>query len=336
METEKLTKTTSTEASEPASEIAGPSPAEKIRACGWWQGSVVPAAELARLDPSPTLPKEPTHWIVASQTCNLYNPSLEKIPKMEWVGAFELVEPRKQDSRMKFGKNPRVLQCYATTKDGQATWFECDIQQRHWSPRACLANAQPQLLALRDQLGGDWTSQQKDIFIRWLGRSYTRHELSDELGYAFSKSSLGTAIENSVKGLDQDVFGLFLELKAADDGDKEPETAPPAIPAIDVRPPCDVELTFVVAERIVEHRGDQPVSALSKIEEQANKEFARQYPDPRNNKAKTSAMERLRSANVRLSLAFRSKADWTVDDIERTVRFTDPDYLSGSDDAGEN
>src|ERR1700676_722797 len=59
----------------------------QIKDKGWWQGSVIDSRQLAGLG-HPC--DEAEFWIVASQTCNLYNPSFDKVPVFEVVGSHPM------------------------------------------------------------------------------------------------------------------------------------------------------------------------------------------------------------------------------------------------------
>lgn len=74
----------------------------QIKANGWWQGSVIAAADLPVTGASDGI----DHWIVVSQTCNLYNPSFDLVPKFEVVGAALLDSC---NPAMTKGNDPRVL-----------------------------------------------------------------------------------------------------------------------------------------------------------------------------------------------------------------------------------
>lgn len=305
MHQDPQTATTSTGTPEAGPELAG-----KIRGAGWWQGSVVEAAVLGQVDPS--LPGGATHWVVASQTCNLYSSDFERIAKVEFVGA-RLVPEGQGKAAMRGGRHPRQLEVLATGEAGQA-WILCDSQARHWGARSCLAKLAP-AMALRDDPGGAPDDRHKDIFARWLARGYTRLELSDELGVALDKGKFKQAIDNLVKRHERQIFGIFFELDAFDQEQVGIEN---------IKPPCGMDLTVVV--RTEEHVG--PVSqSMSELFDDAT------VPNPSGPKrSRVDAMK----ADVGLSFAHKVAPAhrWTVPDIERSVRYNFPDHYSGSDEAG--
>jgi hypothetical protein len=119
-------------------------------------------------------------WVLATQTCNLYNDNFDAVHSAEWVGAKKI---ERLTGAQASGSNPRRLHCAATTSAGtdpeEALLLDCDIQARHWTPRRILSELKPLPVAFRDgEAGGD---RRKDSFIGWIARSYTRLELSDEL-----------------------------------------------------------------------------------------------------------------------------------------------------------
>lgn len=325
MATDTPTTTTSTEASEHSTTVEL---AKKIRSRGWWQGSIVLGAELRKYDSTPDVEehREVTHWLVASQACNLFNADFDKIPRVEWVGAKQ-IQTSNIDSRIKFGKNPRLLQCYVLDQGDSDSWYECDIQARHWSPRTCLAAIAP-IAALEDKAGDDWTAKQKDIFARWIARSYTRLELSDELGESLKSGKFSAVMEAGIKNQEKNVFGIFLDIAELEDGDEEPQTPSPQKPVEERMAPCTIEVTFVTQK-------EDQIEALKKS---VNGAFDMKVPDSEDQtgKVKISRLDILKRLGVRITLAYRDAKHWNVSDIERTTRYTFGDHVSGSNEAGEN
>lgn len=60
----------------------------QIKDRGWWQGSVVPDGHLR--SKSPTLVQGYDFWVLATQTCNLYNDNFDAVHSAEWVGAKKI------------------------------------------------------------------------------------------------------------------------------------------------------------------------------------------------------------------------------------------------------
>lgn len=292
--------------------------ASQIRANGWWQGAIVAADTLRQVDE--TLDQTDhggvTHWILASQTCNLYNTDFEKIPKVEWIGATKLpsTTTKSPDSRMENGKNPRVLYCRTVSSPDDVAWYSCDIQVRHWGPRVALATKAPES-KLIDDASGHWPDQQKDIFIRWIARSYTRLELSDALGQAFKDSQVSKIIDKIVTAYKDDIFGIFLDL----DPDGEASAAE-ALPPEEVVPPCIIEFFFVVTQN------------QAAVQEAVTKALA----EKTNPKDATSPSFRdlMKACGMTVSFSVRDSTTWTIQDVLGTVRYTFPDYFSGTDATG--
>jgi hypothetical protein len=90
----------------------------KIRNAGWWQGSVVDEATLRDVEPS--LPCGHDYWVMATQTCNLYNKDFAKISKVEWVAAKRVLD---SVPAQKGGRNPRLLEVKASSAQGDVGWF---------------------------------------------------------------------------------------------------------------------------------------------------------------------------------------------------------------------
>jgi len=269
----------------------------------------VVATELAAVEPS--LPHGPTYWVVASQTCNLYNGNFEKIPKVEWIAA-SAVEETKRDAMLRGGRNPRLLEVMAS--DGkEGLWIVCDCQQRHWGTRANLASLCPQL-ALKDEFGADADSRYKDIFVRWLARGYTRLELSDELGGALTDGKFSQAIATLVKAHEKSIFGIFLKLDPDNETEKNPE---------EIKPPCGVDMAVVVR-----NESDQ-----QKIKDKLRELFDdKTVPHSPNKISRAEALKA--SFDVSLVHAVIPAVRWNVTDIENSIRYNFHDHLSGSDEAG--
>lgn len=278
----------------------------RIRDAGWWQGSIADAEALAKLDAS--LPPGFDYWVVATQTCNLYNKNLEKVAKVEWIGARDM---RETDPLLRGGRNPRTLEAKATGSRGEL-WIVCDSQERHWGPRACLAKLTP-TMALVNAQGLSQSERHKDNFAAWLARGYTRLELSDELGKALNDGKFLEAMRKLAAAHEADIFGMFIHV--SDEQNNPPEK---------VLPPCDVELTIVVSRAV----------ALNDVANKLTELFdAKNLPGP---KGKISRVSALRGAqNVRLVHAAVPSGLWTVDRIEQTLRLNFNDYYSGPQQDGE-
>lgn len=309
MPSEPVTPTAPTAASESGEALAG-----MIRQGEWWQGSVIRADILRGLDGA--LPEGPTHWVIASQTCNLYSSNFEQIPKVEWIAA-RILKEGEGDPMMRGGRNPRCLEVQATCQGQPATSILCSCQERHWSSRTVLTRVTP-TMALRDDLRGDPNEQHKDIFARWLARGYTRLELSNSLNDALKGGGFPKAITNVVKRHERAIFGFFLAIDALDGGENS------GVSVADIAPPCGLDLAVVV-------RHDEHIAEVAKA---LGENFDAPTVAGEKGQKKKSRKECLAELGVQLEYRVVPAARWSVTDIEGTVRYNFPDYLSGSNEAG--
>lgn len=291
--------------------------ARKIRSHAWWQGSVLPDVALRQLV-GPPPPNGATHWILASQTCNLYNPDFTKIRVVEWVGAtqinFDNTDPLKLS-----GRNPRMLHCKATGINHEDVWLECDLQLRHWIDRKLLAESRPEPFSFVDDPSSQSNLQCKDIFIRWIARSYTRLELSDELGKALRDSKIEEMIGKICKAHESEIYGIFLGIDDEDEG---------ATAAVDVIPPCSVELFFIVNSNTQE----------SAIRKKIDDFFGADVPNPEstagsNSPKKIKKKDAIKRTNqLRVSYMVKDTTEWNIADLESTLRYSFVDHFSNSDE----
>lgn len=314
MQSETATPTTSSAPSSPPR--TDEETAKKIRFNGWWQGSVLPE-DVLRSVTGEKLTEGGPRWILASQTCNLYNPDFTKIRLIEWVGA-KVIHAAEINPKMRAGRNPRILHCQATGPSQEDVWLECDLQLRHWTDRKILADIEPAPISFRDDPSKQTDLQCKDIFIRWVARSYTRLELSDELGKALQDEKIEDLIGKICKAHESEIYGVFLEIN-----DETEQT-----PAVEVKPPCTVEITFVA----------QPNSKIAEISKIVKDFYEAEVPNPMftpgsnfPKKVKRKTLNNTKS--IKASWAYKSTEEWNISDLEKTLRYSFIDYFS---DSGEN
>ena len=310
MTSDAPTSKTSSEASE-AEE--GKALATQVQENGWWQGSVASDAELR--SHCPELPPGATHWIVASQTCNLFNEDFEKIRLMEWVGATE-ISPDASRSKLRGGNNPRILHCKADAASNELH-LSCDLQLRHWADRKTLASFAP-TFALADYPGKERHNKQKDIFVGWIARSYTRIELSGELTAALKGAKFDVIIENILNDFSEEIYGIFLEISSDDDDE---------LPPVEVGPPCSINISFVINDPT------RQAAIAAKIKS----EFEKSVADPAQTgvagATKVPRSELAKRHKVRFLPSVEPSRTWTVADLQKTVRYSIFDQLSGGAEA---
>lgn len=303
--------------------------AEQIADRDWWQGSIFATSDFANglpaLDGS-------SHWIVVSQTCNLRNPSLEKVPSVELVAARPIDAIDKKYGR---GLNPRVLHTKAYFGESEEQCYELQIERRCWIPRESLAVNVPSCGALKD-LDGDLEGRFKEEMANWIARSYTRVELPDQFNEAIRKSKLGKVLEKISK-LDDGVHGMFFEVSQYSDHDEddeddedtdEIEPMSPSEVAESVAP-WAVELTVVCYDNATREEIEKLLVKTS--EEVHDVSLLSDGVSPTG--AKCSVRQVASSYGLHL-VGMQAVLDvaWRVPDLMRTLRFTNYDHLSGSDE----
>jgi len=160
----------------------------------WWQGSVIPDKSLSGFVEQKS---NIDYWVVASQTCNLYNPDFKKIP------VFELIAGRKIDKclpQFSKGDNPRIIHVEAFSDNGKIS-VEIDIQKRNWLPRHLLAELEKPIFNVQDSKCGDdpyLKYQWLDNFIGWLARSYNRITLPDKFNEAMRLSRIEEVLQKKL------------------------------------------------------------------------------------------------------------------------------------------
>lgn len=308
MISEQPTQKTSSAAPE---EAPDPECACAIKAQGWWQGAVVEDATLRAH--AQDLPLGATHWIVASQTCNLFNDRFDRVRRAEWLGASSL-DAALVNSVLASGSNPRRLHCRADGPDGTVLHFDCDIQLRHWTDRRALASMAPLRARLQD-CGAD---KQKDGFIGWIARSYTRIELSDELNAAIEDSTVATFIKNIIRAHKDRLYGIFLRV-AADSGLSPTEAKPCA------EDECTLEIFFVT----------DTIATREQLNGELKTGLSAEVGNPlwTEGSGKSKKVPRLKKARhhgLLVSASSRFAGEWSLSDTQASIRYSMSDHFSDS------
>ncbi|MEN5045137.1 hypothetical protein [Pseudomonas koreensis] len=181
-----------------------------IKSTGWWQGSVISEK---RLQSHSSDDSGDGWWIVASQTCNLYNPDFCKIPVVELIAARKVEKLDKSFSR---GNNPRLLHLEAIG-NSETVYFEVDIQKRTWLNRAQLASLGSPDYEVVDSSRDthDWTNTQwLDNFAGWIARSYTRVTLPDDFNTILKESRIQDVLDSKLLRSTK-LYGIYLNISSA-------------------------------------------------------------------------------------------------------------------------
>ncbi|PFG60252.1 hypothetical protein DM05_4958 [Pseudomonas poae] len=286
--------------------------AESIKSSGWWQGSVISDQKLQGLsvDDSNT-----TWWIVASQTCNLYNPDFCKIPVVELISARLIPKLEKSFSR---GNNPRILHVEAIG-DGKTVYFEVDIQSRTWIRRqqlACIGNPEFEIVdSSRDTT--DWVNTQwLDNFAGWIARSYTRVTLPDDFNRVLKVSKIQDVLDGKLMRSPK-LYGIYLNISSA--SEEEWTGTFGLMPA-----PYFLEILLVSDE---DENPDQMVADLSKalFEDKVNFKDIGELKLSRADVAKRYGL-----TIVPAGITGQNIAQASILDIKSSIRYTLNDFLSMS------
>jgi hypothetical protein len=296
------------------------SPEESIRLIsaieekGWWQGSVLAASDLSVYH---AIAPSVEFLVVASQTCNLYNSDLSKVPLVEFVGGRRI---ESCDAAKVKGDNPRVLHVEAASNSGSLC-LELDIQARVWIPRQLLAELPASSFRLRDApLQRPLSPQDRkwnDSFAGWLARSYTRVTLPDAFNQAFRASRIEKAIEAKLTKRHADIYGIYFAI------DTDAEVG--WYGALGEMPPPYLLGIMIIVE-------DQADSELIRVEF-VNYLFESKIQDPEDIGVKTTRAELARRRGIRIiseDIAVKSVAEVTLQEMKQLVRFSMNDHLSDS------
>ncbi|MGC5831707.1 hypothetical protein LDP08_14215 [Ralstonia pseudosolanacearum] len=285
---------------------------EKIKGKGWWQGSIIPAADLANAG-HPC--DEANYWIVASQTCNLYNYSIERVPVFEIVGARQVDECDPAKSK---GDDPRALHVQAQS-DQLTIALDVDIQKRKWLPRECLAQLPAPEYAIKDapRQNGALANQWLDNLAGWMGRSYTRVALPDEFNTALADSKLRQVLEDKLTKDKDALYGIYLTL--------EPDSDDPWEGALGLMPP-----PYILGVTLLVHETHSPKDLRDKLVKQI---FKDQVQDPGDASKKLTRSELAKRKGIRIveaGIEAKSVSDVSLQEMKSLIRYSMVDHLSQS------
>lgn len=293
---------------------------EAIEARMWWQGSVIPAINLGHIVGES---KEVSHWIIASQTCNLYNEKFDLVPVFEVVAAKQI--DKCSPDKVK-GDSPRQIHVVASSEDGLIC-LDIDIQKRKWLPRSLLAELPPSKFHVIDaakQRQHAWLDKQwLDLFSGWLGRSYTRVALPDDFNDALARSKIDDVLRKKLVNHKDDLYGVYLRL----DYDSE-ESWSGALGQMP--PPYNLGIVLVT------HEHADPQSLKNKLIKQLHED---EVPDPDDSAYKITRAKLAKRYQIRTikdDIEAQSVAEIRLLDVKRLVRFSLIDHLSNSSMAAPN
>lgn len=287
---------------------------EAIRAAGWWQGSVIPAEHIAHLLSDA---RGVSHWIIASQACNIYNADFEKIPVIELIGAQEVEQCLAAFSK---GDHPRELHIHAEHGDNLIA-LKIDIQVRAWLSRVALAGVQASPIGIRDALpgsDGDWKKKLRlDSFAGWLARSYTRVALPDYFNEAVKNSKLKAVLEEKLSKKANELYGIYLSV--------EPDTEEPWEDVLGNMPP-----PYALGIFLVTHEDSDPEPIRVQLVKQI---FDDKVSDPDDASLQVTRADLLKRNGIRITkdgVEADTTEGVTLLQLRSYVRYSFVDHLSDS------
>ncbi|SRR5258708_2503916 len=179
---------------------------EDIRAKGWRQGSIFPAAAHTELAKHTRVQLSPDDCcIVLTQSCDIVFPDFDVEPVVEVVSARWLNSPT--DGNFTHARSARRLHFHVAVR-GAETGYEAHIRDRFNAPRELLARYAP------DDIRGLPDTDYNDL-ITWIVARYERHAFPD----AFN-DRIRVATEQKIKPILKKlpkIKALFLALDSWDE-----------------------------------------------------------------------------------------------------------------------
>ncbi len=281
----------------------------KIKSANWWQGALASGHCVPGL-----MDAEPPHWwIVTSQTCNIYNPCLEKVPVVEFVAAtqIEACEPNQVK-----GDNPRTIHVKAQSSEGDIS-LAIDIQRRFWLCRKKLAKLPPPKYFIKDAPDGKPQDQWLDIFTGWLARSYTRVTLPDAFNIALDKSKIKEVFIKKLARQKDSLHGIYFSISP--DSDEQWSGALGLMPA-----PYLLEIKLVTYQHV------DPENIKVQLVEQL---FEEKVENPDNKSEKLSRAELARKYGIRVlrdGITAEAETEISLFTLKSLIRYSMVDHLSDS------
>lgn len=285
----------------------------------WWQGSVIPQSDLISFD----MGGDASHWIVASQTCNLYNENFDLVPRFEVVAANKIDECKPEKVK---GDNPRQLHVVATAQDG-CICLDVDIQNRKWLPRSLLAELPAPAFHIvdgsQDQQPAWLDKQWLDLFSGWLGRSYTRVALPDEFNEALAKSKIEDVLKKKLIKFKDELYGVYLKL--------DHDTEEPWAGVLGQMPP-----PYNLGIVLVTHEHADPEELKKILVRQIHEDKVNDPADLTKKTTRADLANRYQVRTIKQDIEAQSVAEIRLLDLKKLVRFSLIDHLSNSSMAAPN
>ncbi|WP_122662325.1 hypothetical protein [Pseudomonas viridiflava] len=286
-----------------------------IKSANWWQGSIVSSAQLSKAGID--LSESGNHWIVSSQTCNLYSADFVGIPVIELVGAERI---DKINPALVKGDHPRTLHVLSSIEDETAC-FSLNILNRKWISRETLSRLRPEF-NLYDHLpdsGPEWRKNQwLNLYSGWLGRSYTRVALPDEFNDALRASKIRDVLNDKLAKQGDKLYGIYLSIG--------PDREEPWEGILGLMPP-----PYLLSVKLVVDAGEDADSIKSILLKQLFEDKVEDKTDienPSKTRAELAVKHGIRI--IKQGIEAQSTEEITLDELRYFIRYSMVDHLSNA------
>jgi len=290
---------------------------QRIKNNEWWQGSVIKAS---RLDDELKGESDDDYWVVASQTCNLYNENFERVPEFEIVAAKKVESANPAFIK---GDNPRTLHARGRLGDDLA-FFSLEIQRRAWVPRNLLAElGRPDFHLIDEPKDSDpsWLKNQwLDTFSGWMGRSYTRVALPDDFNDALVSSKIKDVLHSKLTKHAEKLYGIYISLS--------PDSDDPWQGVLGLMPP-----PYLLSIKLVTYNNEDPLPLRDSLISMLFDNSIEAGRDSAGSKLYTSRAALAREHNIRIikqSIEAVTTGGIYLDDLKEYIRYSLVDHFSSA------
>lgn len=291
---------------------------EKIKQARWWQGSVFSSEKLRAVGSEIA---QPELWVIASQTCNIYNSCFEKVPTVELVGAKRIDKCEKGYVR---GDQPRTIHVMAMG-EGENVSLEIDIQTRLWLPRELLADLSfdYEITDLHREDPAWIKNQWLDNFSGWIARSYTRITLPDDFNIGLTSCRIKELLEKKLSE-HETIYGIYFQISCKD---IETYQGPLGL----MPPPYNLEI-WVVTNEDVNPKKLQDLFKVELFEKTLTfKQINQTTGDIESYEATRADSAKRNNLYLRpQAIHFKSVSEFTLLEAKSLVRYSMIDHLSDS------
>lgn len=196
--------------------------------------------------------------------------------------------------------------------------LELKIEERIWVPRQRLIELLPSVYRFEDS-ESDVSRRDKEAFAAWLSRSYVRVELPNDFIELFSTTKLKEFFSNVAKKYSERIQGIYFDVRPRTDTSGA-IYSPTQVAKFSG--PYQLHVTVVV----------QDSDAVDAIEAELATLAIKRIPIPGVAGGKMSRADASAEKGIDITTDVVTIDGWTVRDLMGSIRFTDWDHLSGSEE----